>query len=482
MKTLQSIGILGGHESMLLKGVVLRTPLLLGAISLCLSACQGGNSGVVPRVAATAPNSTSTQVRVARMKTLSWPEFRFSDLRTGFNPHEKVLDARSVPALQLTWQAQLGSLVDYSSPAVVNGVVYIGSRDGRLWAYSANGCGQSLCSQPLWTSTSLGQIIDSPTVNGGLVYVGSQTSFSSNAGKLDVFSAAGCGSPRVRRFGRAWRARTRFCNHQPRLQAGAPSWARTTERSTSSRPLDAARARVRQFWTAATGGSIESTPTVEGSRVYVGSDDGNLYAFRARGCGASTCKPLWTGRLPAAALDSSPAISNHRIYIGSQHGVAVFDVAGCGGKVCQPLWQAANHNDFFNGSPAIFKGRVYIGDEDGLAVFAAKGCGGSGCQPLWFDFAGGAQAAVVSSPTVANGVVYAGRNTGEVLAWKAGPCGKTLCTNIWSGAVNEEIVSSSPTVVNGKLYIGSADESFPSNIQGRVDVFGLRSSDGLRLH
>ena len=77
-------------------------------------------------------------------------------------------------------------------------------------------------------------------------------------------------------------------------------------------------------------------------------------------------------------------------------------------------------------------------------------------------------------PTVANGVVCVGRNTGEVLAWKSAPCGSSLCTDIWSGAVNEEIVSSSPTVVNGHAYIGSADQSSPSNISGRLYVFAVR--------
>jgi hypothetical protein len=48
-----------------------------------------------------------------------------------------------------------------------------------------------------------------------------------------------------------------------------------------------------------------------------------------------------------------------------------------------------------------------------------------------------------------------------------------VCTNIWSGKTNDQIVTSSPTVVNGKVYIGSADNLFPENIQGRIYVFQL---------
>ena len=79
---------------------------------------------------------------------------------------------------------------------------------------------------------------------------------------------------------------------------------------------------------------------------------------------------------------------------------------------------------------------------------------------------------MLSSPTVANGIVYAGRNTGQVLAWRAS-CRSSLCSEIWSGFTNEPIVSSSPTVVNGTIYIGSADNLFPENTQGRIYVFGL---------
>ena len=112
--------------------------------------------------------SSSTPGTAATEAPLDWPQFRFDRLHTGFQPFETTLNASNVPRLLLAWQAQLGALVDYSSPAVVNGVSYIGSSDGRLWAYSASGCGQQVCTTPLWTSTDLGQVIDSPTVKKGL--------------------------------------------------------------------------------------------------------------------------------------------------------------------------------------------------------------------------------------------------------------------------------------------------------------------------
>src|SRR5580765_7976108 len=76
----------------------------------------------------------------AAAPAVNWPQFRFDDNHTGLNPLETRLTTRNVRNLEVSWQAQLGSLVDASSPAVVDGVVFLASSDGRLWAYPADGC------------------------------------------------------------------------------------------------------------------------------------------------------------------------------------------------------------------------------------------------------------------------------------------------------------------------------------------------------
>lgn len=453
---------------------------LLRALSLsgiALTACQNGTiNGSSPIVI---PQHAATAKLTARFpaKTIDWPQFRFDNNHTGLNPYETVLNRGNVPKLRLLWQAQLGSLVDFSSPAVVNGVVYLGSSDGRIWAYPATGCGQMLCTQPLWSSISMGQIIDSPTVARGFVYIGSQTSPSSNDGKLDVFSAMGCGQSVCAPLWQGMAGSESILESSPVVANGRVFVGAFDRKLYVFNANGCGTSMCSPLWTATTGGSIESTPTVAGNLVFVGSDDGKLYAFKARGCGSKSCTPVWIGALGSAAFESSPAVSNGIVYIGSQHALSAFKALGCGGANCKPLWQSANIGDFFNGSPAVAKGRVYIGVENGVDVYAAAGCKQATCNPLWVDFGSGRQAAVVSSPTVANGVVYAGRNTAEVLAWPAGPCRSHGCTNIWSGATNDPIVSSSPTVVNGRLYIGSADDNSPSQIAGRLYVFALPASE-----
>jgi glucose dehydrogenase len=66
----------------------------------------------------------------------NWSQYRFDASHTGFNPYEKVLNASNVGALHLKWRHYTGSfsLVE-DGPAVVNGVVYVGSEPNKVYAF-----------------------------------------------------------------------------------------------------------------------------------------------------------------------------------------------------------------------------------------------------------------------------------------------------------------------------------------------------------
>ena len=438
-----------------------------GAITVPSTALPGAHTvsatGQTSNVSAQAPFTVRTD----------WTQFRFDQNRRGAQPFENVLNPSNVPLLQLDWQAQLGKLVDYSSPAVVNGVAYIGSSDGRLWAFPADGCGQQICTTPLWTSTDVAQIEDSPTVANGLVYVGSQTSIDSAAGKLNVFNANGCGKPVCAPKWQGDAGPQSILQSSPAVVGGRAYVGSFDGKLYVFKAKGCGAKLCQPLWTGATGDHIESSPTVNGKTVFIGSNDGKLYAFPAPGCGQPTCQPLWTGDTGETIFDSSPAVSKGVVYIGSIHHLNAFRAAGCGSPTCQPLWQGSHQPDFVDGSPAVYKGKVYIGVENGVGVFNAAGCGHPSCGPLWLDFGTGTQAAVLSSPTIANGVVYAGKNNGQVLAWKSGSCGQFICSEIWSYMTKDPIVNSSPTVVNGVVYIGGANNLAPESVAGRLYVFAL---------
>jgi outer membrane protein assembly factor BamB len=66
----------------------------------------------------------------------------------------------------LLWSYTTGSEV-HSSPAVANGVVYIGSADHNLYALNAS------TGAKLWSYTTGSEVYSSPVVVNGMVYVGS---------------------------------------------------------------------------------------------------------------------------------------------------------------------------------------------------------------------------------------------------------------------------------------------------------------------
>jgi outer membrane protein assembly factor BamB len=91
------------------------------------------------------------------------------------------------------WKAATGNEINISSAAVANGLVFIGSEDDKLYAFDAAGVqnctptfGPAICT-PLWTAPTGGFVDSSPAVANGVVYVGS------NDGKVYAFALAGRG-------------------------------------------------------------------------------------------------------------------------------------------------------------------------------------------------------------------------------------------------------------------------------------------------
>jgi outer membrane protein assembly factor BamB len=172
-----------------------------------------------------------------------------------------------------------------SSPAVANGVVYVGSDDGKLEAFDANGVsgcsGNPKTCIPLWTASAGSEVRSSPAVANGVVYVGSAD------GRLYAFDADGVSG----------------CSGSPKVCT----------------PL----------WSALTGEEITSSPSVANGVVFVGSGDRHVYAFDAAGvkrCSGDPkeCSPLWSAATPDVVSFSSPAVAGGMVYIGSLDALQAF--------------------------------------------------------------------------------------------------------------------------------------------------------------
>src|SRR5712675_2392356 len=95
-----------------------------------------------------------------------WAQFHRYNMQR-WNPCENVLNVNNVGNLGLKWSYVTGASV-YSSPAVANGVVYVSSEDGAVYALEAS------TGAKLWSYTTGGGVFgSSPAVENGVVYVGS---------------------------------------------------------------------------------------------------------------------------------------------------------------------------------------------------------------------------------------------------------------------------------------------------------------------
>jgi outer membrane protein assembly factor BamB len=338
----------------------------------------------------------------------NWASFRNGSNHRGVNAVENVLSPATVPGLDLDWSVPTGGLVS-SSPAVSNGVVYVGGYI-NLNAYDA------ATGAPLW-SAATGDIVESsPAVANGIVYVGSIDS------KLYAYNAA-TGAP-------VWNTATNEGVSSPAIANGIVYLG-----SGDAKLYAYNAATGAPLWSAATGDAIGSSPAVANGIVYVGSDDHKLYAFNA-----ASGAPLWNATT-GNAVASSPAVANGIVYVASYDGKLYAYNATNG----NPLWNATI-GAFVYSSPAVANGVVYIGSDDNKlhAFNAASG------TPLWSATTGGP---VHSSPAVANGVVYVGSYDRKLYAFNA-----ASGAPLWS-ATTDGFVGSSPAVANGTLYVSSADGS-----------------------
>lgn len=137
-------------------------------------------------------------------------------------------------------------------------------------------------------------------------------------------------------------------------------------------------------------GPSESSPLVADGLVYIGDQDGRVYAIASD-----------TGRLrwsydTGAPIKASAALAYGRIYIGNYAG-EMFALSARTGRL---LWRSAGYGNFYS-TPAVDAGRVYVGSLDGrVYAFSAH----SGDQ-LW-SFGTGSY--VYASPAVWRGLVLIG--------------------------------------------------------------------------
>ena len=373
-------------------------------------------NGVTYNIAG-APNQSSNVSTVD-----DWPMYRHDLQRSG-------LSTSTAANCSLIWQFFTGpsnspSLADRlrASPAVVDGIVYVGSNNSYFYALNATS-GSSI-----WQVNVGSNVESSAAVVDNVVYVG--ILWNGQNGYVDALNAT----------------------------TGSVIWRYATNSGIESSPavidgvvyvgsfygyiyaLNATNGVLK--WSYLTGGSTFSSPAIVNGVVYIGSIDGKVYALNANN-GAL----IWSFQTRNPVY-SSPAVVNNVIYFNTDNGTVYALRASDGSEI----WRAfiGSGTDHADDSPAVSGSIVYVGTRNGYYAFNAT----DGSQIWFFTSPYSSRQTtgyVYSSPAVSGNVVYFGSCDGYVFALNA-----FTGAMIWSYRTGI-FVFTSPAIVNGIVYVGSYD-------------------------
>ncbi len=336
----------------------------------------------------------------------SWPMFHQNLNRTG-----TAASANAANSARLLWGFTTNASVS-SSPAVADGCVFVGSKDGSIYCLNASS------GQKVWIWSTGDEVICSPAVADGRVFVGSDDGWfyclNSSTGTPLWIEWIG--------WNQMWTPRS-----SPAVWGGCVYVGSGNHDFFCFNASDGST-----IWKYETSRAIMTSPALSDGVLFFGSSDFYLYALNA-----STGKELW--RTPTGSDASSPCVDGGCVYIGSAHGYLYCLNVSTGAF----LWgfQTA---DSITSSPAVAAGCVYVGSQDN-SIYCINASNG---HRIWQTATG---YWVCSSPAIADGNLYVGSEDYSI-----------YCLNASTGAVKWCIptgsyVDSSPAVVDGVLYVGSHD-------------------------
>jgi eukaryotic-like serine/threonine-protein kinase len=316
--------------------------------------------------------------------------------------HTGAYATGAVPRFErVKWQFHTGGPV-IASAAVANGMVYVGSADGVLYAVDRER------GTLRWRFATRGRVVSSPAVAAGTVFF---NSYDGNLYALDAVTG---------------RLKWKFRTEGERRFEGKHLHGSQPAAETMPDPFDV----------------YLSSPTIWHGAVFFGSGDGNIYALDAAS-GTLQWK-FKTGDV----VHASPAIADGTLFIGSWDSYFYALDATSGTEKWR--FKTGDDPDIHNqvgiqSSAAVLDGVVYFGCRDShlYALDASNG------HALWSFPTHGSW--VVGSPAVRDGKVYFATSDSGLLYALAAKNGSVIFSLKFKGWP----LFSSPAIAADMLYIGS---------------------------
>lgn len=317
---------------------------------------------------------------------------------------------------RLKWSRPFGSVVN-ESPVFADGVLYLGSGDGRIHAID------SITGNNLWSFKAKTSRVFSPVaVADGIVYVGSEK-------KLLYALNAGTGR-------KLWQFKTKSVVWTAPLVVNGTVYFASQEGNFFAVDISTRR----QKWKLNTRAVQIHPPAFDNGTVYFSAQQ-TLYALDGE-----TGQERWKIEKSANEAWSAPAIANGILYAGNQDG-HVYAIDTQTGAV---LWDSLSDSDAWS-SPSIADGRVYIGNKSGSFY-------GLDAQTGAIVWRFQTEDSAMSAPIVAGGVVYFGVGNHEFppregprhLYALDGQTGEEL----WKFQAGSRLLSG-VAIGNGAIYVAS---------------------------
>lgn len=317
---------------------------------------------------------------------------------------DKRVVALNAESGEVVWETDVGGPVA-SSPAVAGDLLYIGLRDNRVIALStADG-------ELVWEHLTRGYIVASPTVREGIVYIGSSDErlYALDAQTGEEF----------------WSFKA-----DGRLQAGAAVSDEVIGIVSQGRAvqiLDALTGRLRLDFNIA--GESIAPPALDDELLYAADSRGaivgidwrkeqlpleksarwartQLYVWQF----VSTLPPpkgyVWNFRAPRMRFQSAPALGHGHLFAVTDTGI-LFALDRTDGAVA---WRS-QLDDGTIGSPSVAGDTVYVGDKSGV-LYGFDALTG---EERW-RFTVDAGDEIVSTPVVAGGTIFVTTENGVLYA------------------------------------------------------------------
>ncbi|PJJ09605.1 outer membrane protein assembly factor BamB [Flavobacterium sp. 1] len=320
------------------------------------------------------------------------------------------------PLGDLKWVFKTNGKI-FSSPIVHDGIVYIGSEDGNLYAIHEK------TGKIFWKFKTGGAVHSSPAIFNNMVYIGSFDGYY-----YAIDSKNGHLKWKFKTGGEKWFGEISFLGLKPVDQYMDDLWDFFLSSpvinpdkqnpsvffGSSDGNVYALNANTGELkWKFETKGSIHCSPVLYKNTLYIGSWDANLYALDIE-----TGKEHWkfeTGtKIGFKGIESTVAIANDMVYFGARDPF-LFALNAVTGKL---VWKYDVAHSWIISSAVVDNGVVYVGTSD---TFALLGLDAKSGKELFRFKANGY---VYSSPAIVGDTVYFGDFTGNFFAVNTKSLGK----------------------------------------------------------